>query len=81
MNETKPKGITIKEFKRLQVVKASNLGMITGRPKFNEVYDVKRAVRMCLAGFEDRRKPTYGHLHLMMNTAALPGWSGRRSIS
>jgi len=73
MNETEPKGITVEEFERLQVVKASDLGMITGIPKFNEVYDVSRAVKMCLANYEDRREPVYGRLHLMMNTAALPG--------
>ena len=28
---------------------------------------------MNLAGFKDRREPTYGYLHLAMNTLALPG--------
>merc|ERR1711884_814613 len=72
-DENEPKPTTVEEFERVQVVKASDLGMITGRPKFNEVYDVKRAVRMCLVGFEDRCEPTYGHLHLTMNTLALLG--------
>ena len=72
-DEKEPNPTTVEEFENMQVVKASDLGMITGRPTFNGVYDVARAVRMNLAGYEDRREPTYGYLHLALNTAALPG--------
>ena len=72
-DEKEPNPTTVEEFENMQVVKASDLGMITGRPTFNGVYDVGRAVRMNLAGYEDRREPTYGYLHLALNTAALPG--------
>ena len=73
MEKDEPKGIAVEEFEQRQVVKAGDLGMISGTPKFNAVYDVKRAVKMCLFGFKDRHKPTYGRLHLMINPTTLPG--------
>ena len=42
-DEKEPNPTTVKEFEKMQVVKASDLGMITGRPTFNGVYDVARA--------------------------------------
>ena len=68
-----PKGITEDEFEQRLTVKPGDLEPIEGRPKYNAIYQVQKAVKENLAAFDDQREPTYGRMHLVVNTSTLPG--------
>lgn len=67
-----PKDITVKEFEQNWTIKTGS-GMIEGRPKYNVIYKVQKAVRENLTRFSDQHEPTYGRLYLILNTVTLPG--------
>ena len=54
-------------------VKPSDLEPIEGKPKYNAIYQVQKAVKENLAAFNDQQEPTYRRMHLVVNTATLPG--------